>query len=65
MKLIKNIQIVYFTEFYFISPPSVTRVVLSTAQAKFFEAVTIEVGSVLLRIPRTEGCCEKMEESWM
>jgi threonine synthase len=35
------VQVVLFTEFYFISPPSVVQVVLSTAHpAKFSEAVT-------------------------
>ena len=41
VRLTKNVQVVLFTEFYFISPSSVVQVVLSTAHpAKFSETVT-------------------------
>jgi hypothetical protein len=40
VRLSKNVHVVIFTEFYFISLPSVVQVVLSTHPAKFSEAVT-------------------------
>jgi threonine synthase len=41
LRLTKDMQVVIFTEFYFMSPQSVVQVVLSTAHpTKFSEAVT-------------------------
>lgn len=41
VRLTKNVEVGLFTEFYFISPPSVVQVALSTAHpAKFSEAIT-------------------------
>jgi threonine synthase len=66
------VQVVLFTEFYFISPPSVVQVVLSTAHpAKFSEAVTKALstsqGFDFERdvLPQAEGCWKKREESWI
>jgi hypothetical protein len=65
VRLTKNLQVVSFTEFYFLSLPTIVQVVLSTAHlAKFSEAVTKALstsqGFDLERDRRLkQGACQK------
>jgi threonine synthase len=67
MRLTKNVLVVVFTKFYFISPPSVVQVVLSTAHpAKFSEAVTKALStsqaltlSGMCTLKSSKGCWKK------